>query len=203
MLGMRINEMISVVCKLHVVHTWFSKNGKKSELATSLDNRLASLTKSKAGRTWVNNLQGDVGSFIAVQPVEHIRGLPGYPPIGFWQKLFGRCDPMELVVAETALLLFDPKLAINARYIKVPYCDISSCDEDHAFGSTLIVKTSLFKTTFSTGYDFSARPIKEVIRNAIDATSEQTTPRPRLWLIAVVVGTAAVLVWTLAFIYGR
>ena len=119
---------------------WVRAKANENELAKDLGGQVSTFSKTAEGKQWVDGLTAQYGELVAIKPLKMLRGLAGYPKQTFWQYVFKRGVPMDLVVTRTHLLFFDPMLKPEAKMTRVGKDQIRWASVNYGDGSQLHVK---------------------------------------------------------------
>ena len=142
---------------------WVKAKANENELVKELRGRILTLSRTEAGKQWVDALTAQYGELVAIQALKMLRGLPGYPKQTFWAYLFHIGVPMDLVVTRTHLLFFDPMFKPEAKMTPVSKDQIRWASVNYGDGSQLHVKLRKGFIRCNVGPSLAAKPIWGVI----------------------------------------
>ena len=144
-----------------VVGSWLSPNRAKKALR-----KAAEVAVDSEEQVWADGLRERHGEFLAKETFAKVAGLRGYAPVAAWQRLLGFYSGarMEVIVARTGLLFFDPAFQSTAKLTVVPAGEIQTVRTDYNNGSKLILRTNTETVLCDTGRQMGAKAIVEIIR---------------------------------------
>lgn len=144
---------------------WVKAKANENELAKELRGRILTLSKTEAGKQWVESLTEQDGELVAIQALKMLRGLPGYPKQTFWAYLFHIGVPMELVVTRTHLLFFDPTFGPDAKLTVIDRNQRGRISINFGDGSMLYIKLKGGTIVCKVGGPMEAKPIFDLLMN--------------------------------------
>ena len=146
---------------------WIKAKANSNELVKDLRGQVSTLSKTVEGKQWVDGLTAQYGEPVAIKPMKVLRGLAGYPKQSFWQYVFKRGVPMELVVTRTHLLFFDRTFDPDAKLTVVDRNQRGRISINFGDGSMLYVKLKSGTIVCKVGGSMAAKPIFDLLMNTM------------------------------------
>lgn len=107
------------------------------------------------------------GEVLGIEKFQSVHGLPGYPLLNFWQRLFASETPMELLFTRSSLIFCDPSASASLKRTAIPLVDVISARTDYNDGSILIIKSNCGTIRCDTERTLGAKPTKEILDNML------------------------------------
>ena len=151
-----------IILVIVVVGSWLFPNRAKKTLREAIDVPVA-----PEERDWADDLRKQHGEFVARETFAKVANLRGYAPVARWRRFLGFYPGtrMDMVVAHSGLLFFDPAFRSAARLTAIPAGEIQAVRTDYSDASTLIIQTGTETVLCDTGRRMGAKAISGILHN--------------------------------------